>query len=97
MLKKLGLILIAVTGTAIFSTSAFAEIAPSCAGGGTATGTFHCTGPLNNPVCEEGPPWKCPIKTNSSNGELSLGGSNGGHRPKGLMLQGGFGTKLFVQ
>jgi hypothetical protein len=50
--------------TALFfsTTTAFAEVPPSCPGGGTATGKPSCTGPIFNPVCTEGPPWTCTIK-----------------------------------
>ena len=56
----------AFTFLVIGSGAAMAEMPPSCPGGGTATGTFHCTGPVFWPTCTEGPPWTCTIKTNSS-------------------------------
>jgi hypothetical protein len=69
----------------VTTTAAFAE-APSCPGGGTATGTFSCTGPVLKPVCTEGPPWKCSIKDTNSNQVLQL---DGGSKPpkKGTHLQ----------
>ena len=60
-------------------SAAFAEAAPSCPGGGTATGTFTCTGPVLRPVCTEGPPWKCTIKDDDKKAEM--GGGGGGGRP----------------
>jgi hypothetical protein len=59
-------LLAASTFLVMGATAAMAEIAPACPGGGTATGTFHCTGPVFWPTCTEGPPWKCPITTSDS-------------------------------
>jgi hypothetical protein len=55
-------ILAVSTALALSTMTALADTPPSCPGGGTATGTFSCTGPVLKPVCTEGPPWKCTIK-----------------------------------
>lgn len=56
-------------------TTALAEVAPACPGGGTATGTFNCTGPVFFPTCTEGPPWKCTIVDDDKSAEM--GGGDG--------------------
>jgi len=78
MLHRVSFILIVLTGGALLATGANAEMAPSCPGGGTATGTFHCSGPVLHPVCEEGPPWSCPIKSTLSGGLMEFSDDNGG-------------------
>ena len=89
MLRNMSLMLIVVTGSAMIVSGAQAEVAPGCAGGGTATGTFHCSGPVLHPVCEEGPPWTCPIKGNVGSGLMEQSDDNGGGghpQPAGIAL-----------
>ena len=85
MLRIMSFVLIAVTGSAMIVSGAYADVAPSCPGGGTATGTFHCTGVIN-PVCSEGAPWTCSIKSSVSNGLMEMGDDNvgGGHPHHGV-------------
>lgn len=89
MLKTLKLIAL-TTSLAMFCSAALAEAPPSCPGGGTPVGTIKCTGPLLNPVCTEGPPWKCVLKDNAGTKVMDGGGSGGGRRP------GLFGATLGV-
>jgi hypothetical protein len=71
--------LLAVSTSLLFGIgTALAEAPPSCPGGGTATGTFTCTGPVLKPVCTEGPPWKCTITDDKKSATM---GTIGGSRP----------------
>ena len=70
-------LLAASTFLVMGASAAMAEIAPACPGGGTATGVFHCTGPVFWPTCTEGPPWTCTIKTSDSVMTME-----GGDRPR---------------
>lgn len=68
-LLAISTVLIATAGAALAETNG--EVPPSCPGGGTATGTFSCTGPVLKPVCTEGPPWKCSVSNTATTLELS--------------------------
>lgn len=51
----------ALTLAFVSFASPAAMAASACPGGGTQKCTFHCSGPLTNPVCTEGPPCTCTL------------------------------------
>lgn len=84
-------ILAVSTALAFSSITAFADTPPSCPGGGTATGTFSCTGPILKPVCTEGPPWKCTIKDDKP-ATATMGDGGGTVRPPRRFDVGAFAS-----
>lgn len=84
-------LLFAAAAFAGITSAAFAEAPPSCPGGGTATGTFSCTGPVTRPVCSEGPPWKCSITNTGTNAVDASGSGSGRGR-----LHGNLGTMVMM-